>query len=560
SALERRFVWFWSSMLLLCMLIGFGRFAPFYQLFYALPFASTMRSPSKFFHVVEWTLVILCAYGVHGLCRSGLEAPAPVLRGLSARLKAWWSQAAPFDRNWVRGSAIALGLSLAGWWIYADSRDRLVAYLQAVDFDKATAGAIAGFSIHQVGWFLLLLTLGLACIALIMSGCFNGRRPWAGALLLGLLVAIDLARANVSWVVTWDWERKYASNQVIDFLKEKPYEHRVAALPVHAPPEFALFGGPRSGLYYREWLQQVFPYYNVQSLDEIMNPRPRLDEMAYRSALAGDGTTNTLHRIARDWELTNTRYLLGPAFPVDVLNRQLDPARRRFRIAATFDLQLKPGISNLTTYEDLTAVIVTNGPYALFEFTGALPRATLYANWQVSTNDQATLTTLASAGFRPDQKVLVADALPASYPSSAAQPGTVAFVSYAPKDVVLRADAAAPAVLLLNDRFDPNWKVWVDGKPEKLLRCNHLMRGVYLTAGAHKVEFRFAPPIGTLYVSLAAVGVALLLVGYLAFSRNEPRSPHGGSAPSLDGSLSMTGPGSPQRTFKPRRPTRLAAN
>jgi hypothetical protein len=70
-------------------------------------------------------------------------------------------------------------------------------------------------------------------------------------------------------------------------------------------------------------------------------------------------------------------------------------------------------------------------------------------------------------------------------------------------------------VLLLNDRFDPNWNVRVDGKPETLLRCNYIMRGVYLPPGAHTIEFRFQPPVGPLYVSLAAVGTGLLLLGFV---------------------------------------------
>ena len=49
SVMERKFIWFWSGMALVCLLVGFGRFAPFYQFFYALPFASTMRNPSKFY-------------------------------------------------------------------------------------------------------------------------------------------------------------------------------------------------------------------------------------------------------------------------------------------------------------------------------------------------------------------------------------------------------------------------------------------------------------------------------------------------------------------------------
>ena len=89
------------------------------------------------------------------------------------------------------------------------------------------------------------------------------------------------------------------------------------------------------------------------------------------------------------------------------------------------------------------------------------------------------------------------------------------FVSYAPKDIVLKAEAAAASVLLLNDHFNKDWKVFVDGSPEKLLRCNFLMRGVYLLPGSHTVEFKFLPPVGLLYVSAAAVVLAMAGLGIL---------------------------------------------
>ena len=72
----------------------------------------------------------------------------------------------------------------------------------------------------------------------------------------------------------------------------------------------------------------------------------------------------------------------------------------------------KPGIDQPTQLEQLTAVVSENGGYALFEFTGALPRAKLYSNWQVNTNDDATLKTLASTNFDPWQTVLVSMPLP----------------------------------------------------------------------------------------------------------------------------------------------------
>ena len=215
-----------------------------------------------------------------------------------------------------------------------------------------------------------------------------------------------------------------------------------------------------------------------------MMPRAPVDYVAFESALFFDGTTNTLHRLTRRWQLTNTRYLLGAAGFLDVLNQQIDPVQHRFRIAARFDIAPKPGMLNPTGLDELTAVIKPDGQYAVFDFTGALPRAKLYANWQVSTNDEATLTTLASAEFDPEQTVLVARSStlnPLQPPSTLnPQPSTnsVEFTSYAPKHIVLQAKAGAPSVLLLNDQFDPNWKVSVDGKPETLLRCNYLMRGV----------------------------------------------------------------------------------
>ena len=76
-------------------------------------------------------------------------------------------------------------------------------------------------------------------------------------------------------------------------------------------------------------------------------------------------------------------------------------------------------------------------------------------------------------------------------------------------------------MLLLNDRFDPDWKVSVDGKPEKLLRCNYLMRGVYLPPGSHTVAFRFSPPTGAFYASVAGAVVGALLLCYLVFGRGK---------------------------------------
>jgi hypothetical protein len=520
SPAQQKLLWYWIAVAVVSLLLAFGRYAPFYQFVYKLPFFSTMRNPAKFVHLVTFAMLMLFGYGVDGLWRRYLQVPSLGPAGLAARFKSWWGQAAAFDRRWVIGCLAALGASVVGWLIYGSARPALERYLQNVQFGEQMAHAIAGFSIGQVGWFVLFLALSVGLLTLILSGTFSGTRSKIGVTLLGILLVVDLALANLPWILYWDLQQKYATNPIIEELRERPYEHRVARLPFNPPPQLQTF----NDLYRIEWAQHTFLYYNIQSLDVVQMPRRPEDLTAYEVALSPDGTTNTVHRIARRWQLTNTRYLLGPAPYLEALNLHLDPGQHRFRIAATFDLAFKPGVAQATKLEELTVTPRPDGPYALLEFTGALPRAKLYANWQVNTNDAAVLEQLASREFNPESSVFVAGGVPPSPPTPPGtnqNAGTVQFDSYIPRDFVLKANATAPSVLLVNDHFDPDWRVYVDGKPAPLLRCNFIMRGVYVTPGAHQVEFRYEPPMKALYVSLAAVIVALLLCGVVVVGARE---------------------------------------
>ena len=87
----------------------------------------------------------------------------------------------------------------------------------------------------------------------------------------------------------------------------------------------------------------------------------------------------------------------------------------------------------------------------------------------------------------------------------------------------MEVENAAAGVLLLNDKFDDDWSVTVDGRPETLLRCNYLMRGVYLEPGKHTVVFSYRIPSRGLYISVASILVGVLIAGYLGFSsRKKP--------------------------------------
>ena len=539
---QRRMIWFWSVFLVFSLLLSWGRFAPFYAILYKLPYASVIRNPTKFLLVFSWAFVIVFAYGIHGLSRRYLEVPAANLKSSVAQLQSWWKNVRGFDRNWTWACLVAFAASVLAWLIYGSQKSALVSYLQTVQA-PGDPKEIAAFSIGQAGCFLLLFGAAIVLCLLVISGIFSGTRAKLGGILLGAFLLADLGRANLPWVTHWNYVQKYASNPIVDILRDKPYEHRVIQLPFRVPDQFALFNG-NQGLYGIEWVQQLFPYYNIQSLDIVMRPRVGSDMELYEMNFLPTSEDKG-YLLTRHWQLTNTRYLLGPAGFLDVLNGQFDPAQQRFRIAQRFNIAPKPGVEQATSLEELTAVPDDNGPYALFDFTGALPRAKLYSNWQVpmndktavsgltmtnlgpngwallqqaGTNDFLTLNELASPAFDPSQTVLLADSPAVPNPPATTtneNPGTVEYTSYSPKDIKLHTQAGTPTVLLLNDKHDPHWIVTVDGKSAPLLRANFIMRGVYLPAGEHNVEFYFSLPIKPLYVTASAIVFGILLCGFL---------------------------------------------
>ncbi|PWU18307.1 MAG: hypothetical protein C5B50_09540 [Verrucomicrobia bacterium] len=534
---QRKDLWFWLGALVVSALLGFGKHAPLYQFFYALPGMSFMRNPAKFFHVFEWALLVVFAYGLDGLARRYVESGEAPKISLSAHLRAWFGkEAKPIERYWILGSVAAIGLSVLGWIAYASSRSGLESYLQTVQFGPDEAKAIAGFSIEQAGRYVLFLLIAVALVVVVMSGWLRGRRArWAvGAIAVFLFV--DLGSADRPWIQYENADVSYASDPILERLAKRPFEHRMGRIStgfIHdlfsAPQVLQAFHMPSEEAYFHNYydtelkLKQLFEFYDIQCLDVVQMPRPPVDIDTYEGAFTPATAEDVPRLVARRFQLTNTRYILGAAGSLSMLNMGSDPTHPPFKIVERFNLAPKPGISNPTRFEDVGAVLATNGPFALFEFSNALPRARLYSNWQVSTNDQSALKTLTSPAFDPIKTVLVANASvpPPRSPAPDLQPSdsSAEITSYAPTKIVLSTKAKVPSILLQNDRFDPIWKVSVDGKPETVLRCNYIMRGVEVPQGEHEVVFSFFPPLGSLYVTFAAFFIGALLLGVIVVSK-----------------------------------------
>jgi hypothetical protein len=434
-------------------------------------------------------------------------------------------------------------LSIIGWGVYMAMRGQVEDYIvnwqklsvmrkgdtlagQALTNAQGTAAAQVTFSIQQVGWFVVIIAASVGMVLAIMTGAFAGRRArWAGVL-LGIILVGDLVRADIPYIHWWDYKEKYEVGHpepVIKFLAEKPYEHRIAytpPMPMATPDQFAYF----ENLYRIEWMQQLFPVYDIPTLDLVQMPRMPEDLQTFNSTLqlrpkpdmrSLDETT--AYRVGRLWQLTATRYLVGPVPYLEFMNQHFDTVPNRFRIVQKFDLGPRPDADrDRLTVSDLQAVPSDgpNVPYALFEYTAALPRATLFSNWEIVTNDQAALARLTERSFDPAQAIVLTKPLPTQPSGTNLDLTAVKITSYKPADIHLEATPTKPSVLMMADKYDPDWQVFIDGKRGEVLKVNYLMRGVYLEPGKHEVEFRFRPNIHMFYENLFAIAVACCLLGY----------------------------------------------
>ena len=184
SPTEQRMILFWAALAGVSLLLAYGRHALFYQLIHQLPFFNTMRNPIKFLHPMHFGLIVLCCYGIEGLLRLTKREAAEPQRTV---------------RLWIRGSGIAAGLMLLGSLIYGASRKSLGLHIASLGFDPNSAQAMASFSAMEVILSSLILGAGVFLVAKLMSS--DTAAKWA--IVLGLLMVLDLTRANSPWAVSY---------------------------------------------------------------------------------------------------------------------------------------------------------------------------------------------------------------------------------------------------------------------------------------------------------------------------------------------------------------------
>jgi hypothetical protein len=252
--------------------------------------------------------------------------------------------------------------------------------------------------------------------------------------------------------------------------------------------------------FYNLWLTFLFPYHGIKTMNVTQMPRMPADYKKFFEAVG----KNPL----RLWQLSAVGFVLAPAQYWGQF--QNDPVMK-----GSFELVYAYNVRPVDSYvEVVPASVQQPGQHVIMRLLKPAPRFTLIGAWEKA-DDAEALRQLGAEDYQPFRKVLVAPETAANLPDSSGshENGQVQLLEYKAGKIRLRTSSVYPTILRVANRYDSDWKAWIDGKKTDVLRADFIFQGVYLNSGLHEVRLEYAPSklsfciqgLGVLFFVLAAI-------------------------------------------------------
>ncbi len=159
-------------------------------------------------------------------------------------------------------------------------------------------------------------------------------------------------------------------------------------------------------------------------------------------------------------------------------------------------------------------LVKEGGAANIYENLKYLPRAFLAEEAVILKDEKEILKQLMSKGFDPRKKVIIEEVGGRSSEVEASPFASeyAEVVKYEPEEVIIEAEVNSPKFLVLSDSFYPGWKVYVDGKIDKIYRAYYILRAVYLKQGIHKIRFIYSPFSFKIGVVITLVTIVIIIL------------------------------------------------
>jgi len=143
----------------------------------------------------------------------------------------------------------------------------------------------------------------------------------------------------------------------------------------------------------------------------------------------------------------------------------------------------------------------------------AMPRCFFVPSAAVAPDMRTELALLLSDDYQPGRAAVLAK--PPTIPLPPLAEPVEAKIKWSeprPEHLIVHVQCDRPGLLVVPDTYETSWRVFVDDKEQEILVANYALRAVALSAGSHRVEFRYDPG---LFVSASRISIfaVILLLG-----------------------------------------------
>lgn len=156
----------------------------------------------------------------------------------------------------------------------------------------------------------------------------------------------------------------------------------------------------------------------------------------------------------------------------------------------------------------------------VYENPFALPRAWIVHDvWGVQRGDALRLLT--TAGVDPRQTAFIESNILQTAPADDPSADRATVTRYEGDAIDIDTSSDAPGLLVVSEVYSEGWKAYVDGQTVDILPTDHVLRGIPLPAGQHRVALRYQPASLQIGLALTCIStlVMLALFGWSAWRR-----------------------------------------
>jgi len=176
-------------------------------------------------------------------------------------------------------------------------------------------------------------------------------------------------------------------------------------------------------------------------------------------------------------------------------------------------------------------LVYSDGRAFVYANTRAVERVFMPEKWWRVQGPLPALNFMtARADFIPGKTAVVEAA--ETPPAAAPGPRSARIISYRPDEVVIEAECAQTALVVLADSYAPGWHAAVDGRPVEIVPANGVARGVFIGAGRHRIVFSYLPAS---FVAGAAISAAAMLAAAATLAFAAARRRKRGASAGLTG-------------------------